>query len=99
MERTSKGPLRDISLTTGGGDRHVRQNSPAVFCDPPYHIGMEIGDPPPHYQKKIGEKFSHIERAGEMRRRAGELRRRGGEVWGRSHPLLQIDNVSSIFIC
>ncbi len=38
--------LRDISLTTGGGDRHVRQNSPEIFCDPPYQIGMEIGDPP-----------------------------------------------------
>ena len=28
------------------GDRHVRQNSPAIFGDLPYRIGMEIGDPP-----------------------------------------------------
>ncbi len=33
--------IRDISLTTGGGDRHVRQNSPVIFGDPPYRIGME----------------------------------------------------------
>ena len=52
-----------------------------------------------HYQKKIGEILSHIERAGELRRRGRELRRRGGEVWGRSHPLLEIDNGSSICIC
>ncbi len=31
--------VRDISLTTGGGDRHVRQISPAIFGDPPYLNG------------------------------------------------------------
>ncbi len=44
-----------------GGGRHVRQNSPAIFGDPPYKISMEIGDPPylkgpwfcdpPHYRQ------------------------------------------------
>ncbi len=37
--------FRDISLTMGGG-RHVRQNSSAIFGDPPYRIGTEISDPP-----------------------------------------------------
>ena len=35
-----------IWSTTGGWDRRVRQNSPAIFSDPPYQIGMEIGDLP-----------------------------------------------------
>ncbi len=39
--------LRDISLTTGGGDRHVRQNSPAVFGDPPIWRGLDFVIPPP----------------------------------------------------
>ena len=40
----------------------VRQNSPAIFGDPPYHIGMENSDPPyskgsgfrdhPHYHER-----------------------------------------------
>ncbi len=41
--------LKDISFTTptGEGGRHVRQNSPTIFGDPPYRIGMEIDVPPP----------------------------------------------------
>ena len=50
--------LRGHIINYGRGDRHVRQNSPAIFGDPPHLIGMEIGDPPhtvpyrslqPHY--------------------------------------------------
>ncbi len=39
-------------INYGRGDRHVRQNSPAIFGDPPYHIGTEIGDAP--YSKSSG---------------------------------------------
>ncbi len=33
--------LRDISLTMGGGDRHVRQNSPLIFGDPPIKLAWK----------------------------------------------------------
>ena len=41
---TLKGKGHIINYRTGG--RHVRQNSPPIFGDPPYRIGMETSDPP-----------------------------------------------------
>ncbi len=37
-------PYKGHIINYGRGDRHVRQNSPAIFA--PYRFGMEIGDPP-----------------------------------------------------
>ena len=41
-----KGTVGPLAINYGRGDRHVRQNFPAIFSDPPYQFGMEIGDPP-----------------------------------------------------
>ena len=43
-------PWEGHIINHGRGDRHVRQNSPAIFDDPPYWFGVEFGDPSPLFE-------------------------------------------------